>query len=146
MRRGIDPSTTERALLDLMHLRDTVIRHRVKLLLACAMLVVSVGADATVPSQVFRRFVDLGLRDDVAAQTRLVDSLVRVSAVGSDGRALATILQARMAIVNGMTDEAATLLAPLHFDEASEPTLLFAYAETKSNLHRAKREWVPALA
>ena len=54
----------------------------------------------------FRRLIDLNLRDDVAGQAVLVDSLMSASALGSDGRTMAIIMQARMAIVNGIIDEA----------------------------------------
>lgn len=128
-----------------MQFKVTVNRHHAKLILACSMLGSSVYGSTTDLSQTFRRFVDLALRDDVAAQTRLVDSLMTACAMGSDGRTMATILQARMAMVTGNVDEGLTLLDPIRTsDENMAHALLYAHAESSSNLYKAKRAWVPA--
>ena len=117
-----------------------------KFLLALSGLGMFGHANAGDLLSIHRRSVDLQLRDDAIAQVRLVDSLMSASDQGSDGRIMAMILQVRMAIVNGNADDATTLLAPIQLnDETVDRALLYAYAETSSNLYRVKRAWVLAM-
>ncbi|MFZ1687594.1 MAG: sensor histidine kinase [Flavobacteriales bacterium] len=96
--------------------------------------------------RVHRRFIDLGVRDDSPSQSRLIDSLLADPHIDDNGRTLTAILKARMALVRGFADEAEALLRPLVIREGTDPVLLYAHAETASNIHKGKRAWLEAMA
>lgn len=91
---------------------------------------------------VLRRFVEYGIREQLAEQAALIDSLAGIGGNDAMARTLAGILRARVAVVGGHVAEAEKLLDDLGAPaQNADPVVLLAWFETRSNIHRANQAW-----
>jgi signal transduction histidine kinase len=114
-----------------------LLRITIRLVMTCAIAGVFQPAWASDLLQAHRRFIDLHLRDGTVEQRELIDSLIANAVPAS--HTMGVILQARLAMAQGRTDQADSLLTTLgQLDDLEDHVLLYAFAETYSNINKAK--------